>query len=76
LVRNGNAIEPLTTSTSSNSGVWTYQSSLASVMRTPMRWPAGSFQSADQRSSVFLPLERARKPWRVISGPVPFSSRS
>ncbi len=69
-------IEPPWTVTVCFVGACSHQSVLASVTRTAIRWPAASFQSADQRSSVIGPLERIRWPWRVISGPRPFSSRS
>jgi hypothetical protein len=61
-LRKGSVTEPPTTFTVSNSGVWIHHSSLASVTRTAIRWPAAIFQSADHRSIVFAPLERARKP--------------
>ena len=75
-LRNGSVIDPPCTVTVCFVGACSHQSALASVTRTAIRWPGRSFQSADHRSSAIGPLERIRWPWRVTSGPRPFSSRS
>ena len=54
--RNGRLMLPPWTVTVCFVGACSHQSVLASVTRIAIRWPAASFQSADQRSSVIGPL--------------------